>query len=81
MASTPRKGPRCPRGPAQVGWQVFQGILATMGPQAGMAEMEPVVRRVRKEIQVRIKPLASSITDSSQVEEGFYNHKRAIVTD
>lgn len=78
MARTPRKGPHCPRGPAQVGWQVFQGIT---GPQAGMAEMASVVRRVRKEIQVRIKPLASSITDSSRVEEGFKNHERAIVTD
>lgn len=54
MARTPCKGPRCPRGPAQVGWQAFQGILATTGPQAGMAEMAPLVRRVRKEIQVSL---------------------------
>jgi len=60
MARTTWKIPRCPRGPAQVGWQAFQGILATTGPQAGMAEMAPLVRRVRKEIQVRIKTFASS---------------------
>ena len=76
MARTPRqKGLEslfpCQKGPAQVGWQAFQGIPATMGPQAGMVEMAPRVKRVRKEIQVRTRFSASIVIDFCGVEEAL----------
>lgn len=41
-----------PKGLVKVGWQASQDILATMEHQAVMAEMVPLVRRARKEMQV-----------------------------
>lgn len=46
-----------------------------------MAEMAPLVKRVRKEIQVRARRLASSIVDFSWVEQGFWNYTRALAID
>lgn len=46
-----------------------------------MAEMAPLAKRVRKEIQVRIRFLSSSIVDFSWVEESFWNYPKALAID
>lgn len=65
---------RYPRGPVRVGWQASQGIPATMGSQAEMAEMAPPERRVRKEMQVLLVLKVTLVTLEClglQVPEAF----------